>query len=90
MNADAGRPLTYGPGRPEYTGADLVADAARVLDAYGIRAAHVVGVSAGGVFAQLLALDFPTASSRSPSSARLRRLAVSTTSRQRPSGTGGS
>ena len=30
-----------------------------VLDAYGIAAAHVVGVSAGGAFAQLLALTFP-------------------------------
>jgi pimeloyl-ACP methyl ester carboxylesterase len=29
-----------------------------VLDAYGLRAAHIVGVSAGGAFAQLLALDF--------------------------------
>jgi pimeloyl-ACP methyl ester carboxylesterase len=56
---DTGRSVTYEPGRPEYTGADLVADAAGVLDAYGIPAAHVVGVSAGGAFAQLLALDFP-------------------------------
>ena len=30
-----------------------------MLEAYGISAAHVVGVSAGGAFAQLLALDFP-------------------------------
>jgi pimeloyl-ACP methyl ester carboxylesterase len=30
-----------------------------VLDAYGIPCAHVVGVSAGGAFAQLLALEFP-------------------------------
>jgi pimeloyl-ACP methyl ester carboxylesterase len=30
-----------------------------VLDTYGISAAHVVGVSAGGAFAQLLALGFP-------------------------------
>jgi pimeloyl-ACP methyl ester carboxylesterase len=56
---DTGRSVAYEPGRPEYTGADLVADAAGVLDAYGIAAAHVVGVSAGGAFAQLLALDFP-------------------------------
>jgi pimeloyl-ACP methyl ester carboxylesterase len=56
---DTGRSVTYEPGRPEYTGADLVADAVRVLDAYGIGAAHAVGVSAGGALAQLLALEFP-------------------------------
>jgi pimeloyl-ACP methyl ester carboxylesterase len=56
---DTGRSVTYGQGRPEYTGADLVADAVGVLDAYGLSAANVVGVSAGGAFAQLLALDFP-------------------------------
>ncbi len=56
---DTGRSVTSELGRPEYTGGDLVADAVGVLDAYGIRAAHVVGVSAGGAFAQLLALAFP-------------------------------
>jgi pimeloyl-ACP methyl ester carboxylesterase len=56
---DTGRSVTYEPGRPQYTGADLVADAVGVLDAYGMAAAHVVGVSAGGAFAQLLALGFP-------------------------------
>src|SRR3954470_11899748 len=56
---DTGRSVTYEPGRPGYTGGDLVADAAGVLDAYGIPAAHIVGVSAGGAFGQLLALDFP-------------------------------
>ncbi len=55
---DTGRSITYEPGSPGYTGDDLVADAAGVLDAYGIPAAHLVGVSAGGAFAQLLALDF--------------------------------
>jgi len=55
---DTGRSVAYEAGRPEYTGADLVADAAGVLDANDIAAAHVVGVSAGGAFAQLLALDF--------------------------------
>src|SRR5881275_1850048 len=56
---DTGRSVTYEPGRPGYTGADLVADAVGVLDAYAVPAAHVVGVSAGGAFAHLLALHFP-------------------------------
>jgi pimeloyl-ACP methyl ester carboxylesterase len=55
---DTGRSVSYEPGRPEYTDTDMVRDAAGVLDAYGIPAAHVVGVSAGGALAQLLALDF--------------------------------
>jgi pimeloyl-ACP methyl ester carboxylesterase len=56
---DTGRSTTSPLGTPDYTGADLVADAVGVLDAYDISAAHVVGVSAGGAFAQLLALGFP-------------------------------
>jgi pimeloyl-ACP methyl ester carboxylesterase len=56
---DTGRSVTYEPGSPGYTSADLAADAIGVLDAYGIPAAHLVGVSAGGAFAQVLALEFP-------------------------------
>jgi pimeloyl-ACP methyl ester carboxylesterase len=56
---DTGRSVSYPPGRPAYSSDDLVTDAAGVLDAYGVGAAHVVGVSMGGALAQLLALDFP-------------------------------
>jgi pimeloyl-ACP methyl ester carboxylesterase len=74
---DTGRSVAYEPGRPGYTGSDLVADAAGVLDAYRIPAAHVVGVSAGGAFAQLLALDFAD---------RVRSLVLISTSRAVPGG----
>src|SRR5215208_4396890 len=56
---DTGRSVTYELQRPGYTGADLVADAVAVLDAFEIPSAHLVGVSAGGALAQLLALDRP-------------------------------
>lgn len=56
---DTGRSTAFPPGRPPYTGDDLVADAARVLDGFGLARAHVVGLSMGGALAQLLALDFP-------------------------------
>jgi pimeloyl-ACP methyl ester carboxylesterase len=59
-NRDTGRSTTYEPGRPGYTGGDLLADAVSVLDGYGFAAAHLVGVSAGGALVQLLALDFPS------------------------------
>jgi pimeloyl-ACP methyl ester carboxylesterase len=56
---DTGRSVTYPPGAPGYTGSDLDADAAGVLDALGMSPAHVVGFSAGGGIAQILALDYP-------------------------------
>src|SRR6266545_1137182 len=67
---DTGRSVTYEPGRPEYTGADLVGDAVGVLDAYGIPATHVVGVSAGGAFAQLTSLPPPRPTPRPPAGPR--------------------
>lgn len=54
---DTGRSTSYPPGRPGYSGGDLTTDAASVLDAYRLPAAHVVGVSAGGGIAQDLALQ---------------------------------
>jgi pimeloyl-ACP methyl ester carboxylesterase len=58
-NRDTGRSTSYEPGKPEYTFADLVADAAGVLDALGIERAHVAGVSMGGAIAQTLAIERP-------------------------------
>jgi pimeloyl-ACP methyl ester carboxylesterase len=56
---DTGRSVTYPPGAPGYTGRDLDADAAGVIDALGASPAHLVGFSAGGGIAQVLALDYP-------------------------------
>lgn len=55
---DTGRSTSYEPGHPGYGSEDLVGDAAAVLDAYEVPAAHVVGPSMGGALAQLLALEF--------------------------------
>jgi pimeloyl-ACP methyl ester carboxylesterase len=56
---DTGQSTSYPPGEPGYTGDDLVADAAALIAAHGVSRAHVVGQSAGGALAQVLALDHP-------------------------------
>jgi pimeloyl-ACP methyl ester carboxylesterase len=56
---DTGRSESYPPGEPGYSLADLVDDAAGVLDVTATGRAHVVGMSSGGWIAQLLALRHP-------------------------------
>ena len=43
-----------------YTLHDLAADAVGLLDALGIRSAHVLGVSLGGMVAQVMAIEHPS------------------------------
>jgi pimeloyl-ACP methyl ester carboxylesterase len=42
-----------------YTLSDMATDAVGVLDGLGIKAAHIVGASMGGMIAQTLAIEFP-------------------------------
>lgn len=53
---DTGRSTTYPHGTPPYDLDDLADDAVAVLDAYGLQSAHFVGMSLGGLLAQIVAL----------------------------------
>jgi pimeloyl-ACP methyl ester carboxylesterase len=56
---DTGQSVSYPAGAPQYTVEDLAADAVGVLDALGLRGAHLVGISMGGALAQRVAVDHP-------------------------------
>ncbi len=56
---DTGRSTTGTPGEPTYTGADLAADAARLLGVLGVERAHLVGMSMGAALAVQVALQQP-------------------------------
>lgn len=56
---DTGRSQVYEPGVTRYTVDDLAADAIGLLDALGVAAATLVGMSLGGFLAQLIALRAP-------------------------------
>jgi pimeloyl-ACP methyl ester carboxylesterase len=56
---DTGGSTTYPPGRPGYTGDDLVADPLAILDHLGIERAHFAGISMGGAIVQRIAVEHP-------------------------------
>lgn len=58
-NRDVGRSVVYEPGNTPYTVTDLTDDAIGVLDAFEIEKAHLVGMSLGGMIAQVAALRHP-------------------------------
>lgn len=58
-NRDVGRSTAYEPGTINYNVLDMVDDALKVLDYYSIAKAHVVGMSLGGMIAQLIAITHP-------------------------------
>ncbi|QDZ00195.1 alpha/beta hydrolase [Nitratireductor mangrovi] len=58
-NRDTGLSSRFPVGEPGYSMADMADDAFRVIDAHGLDAAHLVGISLGGMIAQIAALSRP-------------------------------
>ncbi len=59
-NRDTGRTTTQEPGEPRYTIDDMADDVFAVMDGYGLDRAHLVGMSLGGMIAQIAALKHPS------------------------------
>ena len=57
---DTGLSTRYLPGEAPYALDDLVDDAIHVLDGHAIQAAHLVGMSLGGMVGQIAALKHPS------------------------------
>ncbi|TMS00483.1 alpha/beta fold hydrolase [Nonomuraea basaltis] len=56
---DTGKSATFDFEKQPYTWLDIKDDVLRVLDAYGLDSAHLVGHSAGGLLGQLIAVEHP-------------------------------
>ena len=56
---ESGRSTPYDPGGRPFSYDDLVEDTMRILDGYGLSAAHLVGMSLGGMIGQMAALKHP-------------------------------
>jgi pimeloyl-ACP methyl ester carboxylesterase len=58
-NRDTGQSTSYPVGKPGYTFEEMSDDAIRLLDAYNIDKAIIMGMSMGGMLAQMIALRHP-------------------------------
>ncbi|UTA69203.1 macrolide hydrolase EstT [Emticicia sp. 21SJ11W-3] len=58
-NRDVGKSTYYKPGKALYTIVDFADDAISILNKYGIKKAHLVGMSLGGSVSQIAALKYP-------------------------------
>ncbi len=56
---DTGRSTTNPPGVVAYDVSDLASDVLAIMDAYGLAACHLVGMSLGALIGQVLALEAP-------------------------------
>ncbi|MGE5428239.1 MAG: alpha/beta fold hydrolase [Methylococcaceae bacterium] len=58
-NRDTGKSTTYPSGESHYSTLDLADDVLAVMDGYDLPSAHLVGMSLGGMLAQLAAILYP-------------------------------